>query len=84
MSTYSELPAYSDFGLPSQTPTKHYALYIVGPKGGCSRRSYVCHECRETVDTESARYPLTRHSLQAAWNHVNEHFPVKLFDIVSA
>lgn len=83
MSMYSELPMYSDFGLASKTPTNHFALYVVGPKGGGSCRVYVCHECGEHVDSESAKYGLTRHALQACWNHTNEHFPVKLFEIVN-
>jgi hypothetical protein len=73
MSTYSELPAYAEFNRAERTPTGHYAIYVVGPKGGGSRRTYICHECGEQVDTDSASYPVTKHAVKAAYKHVAEH-----------
>lgn len=73
MSTYSELPTYAEFGAAEKTPTGHFAIYVVGPKSGSSRREYVCHECRELVDTDSASYPVTKHAVKAAYAHAAKH-----------
>lgn len=51
------------------------ARNIVGRRGGSSRRQYVCNICGDIVDTESAKYSMTRHASEAIDRHVAMHWP---------
>jgi hypothetical protein len=44
-----------------------------GRRGGSSQRKYICYICDCVIDTESARYALTKHAEHAINKHGDNH-----------
>ena len=47
-----------------------------GARGGSSKRYYQCNICGTEIDTESAHYPMTKHSATAIEAHRQAHLAV--------
>ena len=52
-----------------RTGNKHYIAKWYGRRGGSSQRKYLCYLCDTMIDTESAKYPMTRHAKMAIESH---------------
>lgn len=49
------------------------ATHIIGLNAGTSMRRYVCRICGQLIDTDSAKWPATKHALENASAHAEMH-----------
>lgn len=75
MSDKDKLSEIDDkYPLTHEEATKDYRVrHIVGIRGGSSKRRYNCNVCGVEVDSDSAKYPVTKHALNAIDAHAAAH-----------
>lgn len=51
----------------------HFIKRWFGYNQGSAQRRYVCYICNAVIDTESSRYPITKHTTHAIEEHGLNH-----------
>lgn len=59
--------------LRSRSGRYHYIANWFGRRSGSAQTRYVCHICDCIIDTESSRYPMTKHAATAIEQHGEFH-----------